>query len=121
MIKEINGEKVALTLKFPETNPWLNAAEKFAVGNVIEGKVARMTDFGAFIEIEAGIDALLHVSQISKAHVEKPADALKIGQVITAKVVDFNEEQKKISLSIKALDETAEAEAEEATTEEVDE
>ena len=122
MIKEINGEKVALTLKFPETNPWLNAAEKFAVGNVIEGKVARMTDFGAFIEIEAGIDALLHVSQISKAHVEKPADALKIGQVITAKVVDFNEEQKKISLSIKALDETAEeAVEEEAATEEVDE
>ncbi len=103
MIKEINGEKVALTLKFPESNPWLNAAEKFAVGNVIEGKVARMTDFGAFIEIEAGIDALLHVSQISKAHVEKPADALKIGQVITAKVVDFNEESKKISLSVKAL------------------
>ena len=122
MIKEINGEKIALTLKFPETNPWLNAAEKYAVGNIVEGKVARMTDFGAFIEIEAGIDALLHVSQISKAHVDKPADALKIGQVITAKVVDFNEEQKKISLSIKALDETAEeAAAEESATEEVNE
>lgn len=122
MIKEINGEKIALTLKFPETNPWLNASKKYAVGNIIEGKVARMTDFGAFIEIEAGIDALLHVSQISKAHVDKPADALKIGQVITAKVVDFNEEQKKISLSIKALDETAEeAATEESATEEVNE
>lgn len=122
MIKEINGEKIALTLKFPETNPWLNAANKYAVGNIIEGKVARMTDFGAFIEIETGIDALLHVSQIAKTHVDKPADVLKIGQVITAKVVDFNEEQKKISLSIKALDDTTEDAAEEETaTEEVDE
>ena len=63
-----------------------------------------MTDFGAFVELEPGVDALLHVSQISKDHVEKPADALKIGQKITAKVVDFNEADKKISLSIKALE-----------------
>ena len=63
-----------------------------------------MTDFGAFVELEPGVDALLHVSQISREHVEKPADVLKVGQVITAKVVDFNEADKKISLSIKALD-----------------
>ena len=62
-----------------------------------------MTDFGAFVELEPGIDALLHVSQISKEHVEKPADVLKVGEEITAKVVDFNEDDKKISLSIKAL------------------
>ena len=62
-----------------------------------------MTDFGAFIELETGIDALLHVSQISKEHIEKPADVLKVGEEVTAKVVDFNEEDKKISLSIKAL------------------
>lgn len=117
LIKEINGDKIALTLKMPENNPWLNADVKFAVGNVIEGKIARMTDFGAFVEIEPGIDALLHVSQISKEHVEKPADVLKIGQVITAKIVDFNEEQKKISLSIKALNDDAEAEKEEASEE----
>ena len=62
-----------------------------------------MTDFGAFIELEAGVDALLHVSQISKEHVEKPADVLKVGDEITAKVVDFNEADKKISLSVKAM------------------
>ena len=62
-----------------------------------------MTDFGAFVELASGVDALLHVSQISKEHIEKPADVLKIGQEIEAKVVDFNEEDKKISLSIKAL------------------
>ena len=62
-----------------------------------------MTDFGAFIELEPGIDALLHVSQISRTRVEKPADALKVGQEIEAMVVDFNEEEKKISLSMKVL------------------
>ena len=111
LIKDINGDKIALSLKFPEENPWLNAADKYAVGNVVEGCVARMTDFGAFVELEPGVDALLHVSQISREHVEKPSDALKIGQEITAKVVDFNEEDKKISLSMKALEAPVEEEA----------
>lgn len=116
LIKEINGDKIALSLKFPEENPWLTAAEKFAVGNVVEGKVARMTDFGAFVELAPGIDALLHVSQISREHVAKPSDVLSIGQEIQAKVVDFNGEDKKISLSMKALEAPAaeEAEGEEA-------
>ena len=103
LIKDINGEKIALSMKFPETNPWADAAEKYAVGNVVTGKVARMTDFGAFVELEPGVDALLHVSQISRDHVDKPADALTIGQEIEARVVDFNENDHKISLSIKAL------------------
>ena len=124
LIKDINGDKIALSLKFPEQNPWLHAAEKYAVGNIVEGKIARMTDFGAFIELEPGVDALLHVSQISRAHVDKPSDVLKVGQEVTAKVVDFNEEEKKISLSMKVLepakDEAAQPvqEAEEETTEE---
>ena len=62
---------------------------------MVEGKVARMTDFGAFVELEPGVDALLHVSQISQEHVDKPSDVLSVGQVITAKVVDFNGEDKK--------------------------
>lgn len=102
-IKDINGTKIALSMKFEDENPWKDAAVKYAVGNVVEGKVARMTDFGAFVELAQGVDALLHVSQISKEHVEKPADVLSIGEVITAKIVDFNEEDRKISLSIKAL------------------
>ena len=114
MIKDIKGEKIALTMKFPEENPWLTAAEDFAVGNVVTGKVARMTDFGAFVELAPGVDALLHVSQISREHVAKPSDVLSIGQEIQAKVVDFNGEDKKISLSMKAL----EAPAEEAPVEE---
>ena len=117
LIKEINGDKIALSLKFPEENPWLTASEKFAVGNLVEGKVARMTDFGAFVELAPGIDALLHVSQISREHVAKPSDVLSIGQIITAKVVDFNGEDKKISLSMKAIEAPA-APAEEAAEEE---
>ena len=103
LIKEISGSKIALSLKFEDENPWKDAAQKYEVGNVVTGKVARMTDFGAFVELEPGVDALLHVSQISKEHIEKPADVLKIGDEITAKVVDFNDEDKKISLSVKAM------------------
>ena len=104
IIKDIQDTKIALTLKLEENNPWKNAAEKYQIGTVVTGKVARMTDFGAFIELEEGIDALLHVSQIAKEHIEKPSDVLKVGQEVTAKVVDFKKDDRKISLSIKALD-----------------
>lgn len=114
LIKDINGDKIALSLKFEDQNPWLDAAEKYAAGNIVEGRIARMTDFGAFIELEPGVDALLHVSQISRAHVDKPSDVLSVGQIVTAKVVDFNGEEKKISLSMKAL-EPASEDREEAT------
>ena len=121
LVKEISGTKIALSLKFADANPWKNAAEKYAVGNVVTGKVARMTDFGAFVELEPGVDALLHVSQIAKEHIEKPSSVLSVGQEIEAKVVDFKLEDKKISLSMKVLlpeDETVEEVAEDAPTEE---
>ena len=108
LVKDIHDTKIALSLKFPESNPWANAAEKYAVGTEITGKVARMTDFGAFVELAPGVDALLHVSQISKAHVDKPSDVLKVGEEVTAKIVDLNEAEKKISLSMKALEATEE-------------
>ena len=117
-IKSISDTKIALSMKFEDENPWNGATEKYAVGNVVKGKVARMTEFGAFLELAPGVDALLHVSQISKEHVEKPADVLKVGQEIEAKVVDFNEEEKKISLSVKALLAPEEATTEEVATEE---
>ena len=120
-IKSISDTKIALSMKFEDENPWNGATEKYAVGNIVTGKVARMTDFGAFVELAPGVDALLHVSQISHDHVEKPADVLKIGQEVEAKIVDFNEEDKKISLSIKALTEAPakEEEPSEEATEEV--
>ena len=102
-IKNIDGEKIALSLKFDDTNPWLNADEKYAPGTVVTGKVARMADFGAFIELEPGVDALLHVSQISYDHVNKPEDVYKVGDVVEAEVVECNAADKKISLSVKSL------------------
>ena len=121
LIKDINDTKIALSLKFPETNPWAHAAEDYAVGTIIEGRVARMTDFGAFVELAPGVDALLHVSQISRAHVDKPFDVLSVGQQITAKIVDLNEAEKKISLSMKVLEPAAEETVVEGVEESVSE
>ena len=112
-IKDIREDKIALSMKFEDENPWKDAADRFAVGTIVTGKVARMTEFGAFIELAPGVDALLHVSQIAKEHIEKPSDVLSTGQEIEAKIVDFNEADKKISLSMKALlPEEPEADAE---------
>ena len=102
-IKDIRENKIALSMKFEDENPWKDAASRFAVGNIVHGRVARMADFGAFVELSPGVDALLHVSQIAKEHIDKPSDVLHIGQEIDAKIVDFNEHDKKISLSMKAL------------------
>ncbi len=104
-IKDIDEEndKIALSRKFPDENPWLGVEEKYAIGTVVKGKVARMADFGAFVVLEPGIDALLHVSMISRDRIEKPSDVLKSGQEIEAKVVDLKVDEKKISLSMKAL------------------
>lgn len=103
LIKDIKETKIALSLKFERDNPWKDAASKYSVGKIVTGKVARMTNFGAFIELDTGVDALLHVSQIAIEHIDKPSDVLNIGDEITAMVVDFKEESKKISLSIKQL------------------
>ena len=112
-IKDINDKKIALSMKFDDENPWKDASERFAVGTIVTGKVARMTDFGAFVELAPGVDALLHVSQIAKEHIDKPSDVLSVGQEVEAKIVEFREEDKKISLSMKALLATPEDEVEE--------
>lgn len=121
LIKDISGDKIALSLRFPDENPWKDAASKYAIGNIIKGKVARMTDFGAFVEIEPGVDALLHVSQIARDHVDKPSDVLSIGQEIEAQIVDFVEEEKKISISIKQMLKAEDETQEEKKDENIDE
>ncbi|MBQ3791427.1 MAG: 30S ribosomal protein S1 [Lachnospiraceae bacterium] len=122
LIKNIDGSKIALSRKFEDENPWKDASSKYAIGNIVTGRVARMADFGAFIELEPGIDALLHVSQIAKEHIDKPSDVLTTGQEVTAKIVDFNEEDRKISLSIKELTSDGESAADdEAETVNIDE
>ena len=102
-IKNIEGSKIALSCKFPDENPWADAETRFAIGNIVTGKVARMTDFGAFVELAKGVDGLLHVSQIARERIEKPSDVLTLGQEVTVKIVDLDLDAKKISLSMKAL------------------
>lgn len=111
--------KISLSLKDADKNPWKLAAEKYAVGSIVEGKVVRMVPFGAFVELEAGVDGLVHISQIANKHVVKPEDELKVGEIINVKVLEVNPEQKKISLSKRQADAPVEeAPAEEAATEE---
>lgn len=103
-VKDIVDGKISLTTKFEETNPWNNVSEKYPVNSEVKGRVARLADFGAFVELEPGIDALLHVSQISKERIEKPSDKLKVGDEIEALVIDNNPDENKISLSIRELE-----------------
>lgn len=117
-VLDVNAEKgkISLSLKDLDADPWKDAETKYAVGNVVTGKVVRMVPFGAFVELEEGIDGLVHISQIAYEHVEKPEDVLSIGQEINAKVTELDLDNKKISLSIKetlAKPEKAEAPAEE--------
>ena len=95
------NNKISLSLKKLIPNPWETAAEKYAIGNVVNGKVVRLAPFGAFVELEDGVDGLVHISQISWSRVEKVEDALTVGQEVEAKVLDLDLENKKISLSIK--------------------
>lgn len=102
-VLDVNPEKgkISLSLKDLNADPWKDAATKYAIGNVVTGKVVRMVPFGAFVELEEGVDGLVHISQIAYKHVEKPEDELTIGQEIQAKVTELDLDAKKISLSIK--------------------
>ncbi len=96
-------KKVSIGYKQLQPQPWDLAAEKYAEGDIIHGKVVRIVPFGAFVEIEKGIDGLIHVSQITHEWLENPTSALSIGEEVDAKILAFNPEERKITLSIKAL------------------
>lgn len=96
-------KRISLGYKKQDDNPWNKVVEKYQVGNVITGKVVRLVPFGAFVEIEQGLDGLVHISQISSVRLGKPGDVLKIGQQVEAKITELDVEAKKISLSIKEV------------------
>lgn len=98
------NRKLALSMKALITNPWESIEDKYPVSNIALGKVVRFSDFGAFVELEPGVDGLVHISQISHQKVEKPSDVLKIGENVKVKIINVNKEEKKIALSIKAAD-----------------
>ena len=111
-VLKINEEakKVSIGYKQLQPQPWDLAAEKYAEGDVIRGKVVRIVPFGAFVEVEKGIDGLVHVSQISHEFLENPTTALTIGQEIDAKILKLDCAEKKMTLSIKALEPKPEVE-----------
>ena len=106
-ILDLNEEegRVSLSLKATTPGPWDGVEQKLAKGDVVEGIVKRLTDFGAFVEVLPGIDGLVHVSQISHKRIENPKEALKVGQEVKVKVLEVNADAERVSLSIKALEE----------------
>ena len=97
------NKKVSIGYKQLQPRPWETVLEKYNVGDVIKGKVVRLVNFGAFVEVEKGVDGLVHVSQISNQWLENPVAALQVGQEVEAKIIDIDAEKEKMTLSIKAL------------------
>jgi len=97
------NKRVSIGYKQLQAKPWDTVAERYNVGDVIKGNVVRLVSFGAFVEVEKGIDGLIHVSQISNQWLENPVTALQVGQEVEAKILDINPEKEKMTLSIKAL------------------
>lgn len=102
--------RISLGLKQTVEEPWEAFKKNVEVGSVVEGKVVNLLDFGAFVRLKDGVDGLLHVSQISKDHINKPSDVLKIGEEVMVKIIDVNEAERRISLSMKEADEEPEEE-----------
>ena len=95
------SKKVALGLKELQPDPWVNAADYFKPGQIVKAKIMRFAKFGAFAELEHGLEGLIHISEISKEPVQKPEDAVKTGDVVEVKILRVLPEEQKIGLSIK--------------------
>ena len=112
--------RISLVLKKVDEDPWKGVAEYYKVGDFVEGKVVRLTDFGAFVEVETGVEGLVHISEISSERIRKPSDVLKIGDAVHAEILKVDEANKRMSLSIKEAEgqvtEEIELDSEEQTT-----
>ncbi|MDR1817450.1 MAG: 30S ribosomal protein S1 [Puniceicoccales bacterium] len=99
---DADQQRISLGVKQTQDDPWADIDSKYHIGDIVEGKVTKITNFGAFVELENEIDGLVHISQIGEEHVEKIKDVLKIGQVVSARVIKIDKEERRIGLSIKA-------------------
>ncbi|MTI95667.1 MAG: bifunctional 4-hydroxy-3-methylbut-2-enyl diphosphate reductase/30S ribosomal protein S1 [Firmicutes bacterium] len=111
-------ERVSLSLKETLPDPWTQIGKEFKAGDVVEGKVVRLADFGAFVELIPGVDGLVHVSQISEEHVEKPGDVLSVGEDVKVKILDIDTQAKRVSLSIREATRTPRKPAKEEKSQE---
>ena len=125
VVLDVNAaeQRISLSLKAAMQDPWDEIAQKFPVGSVVKGKVSKIASFGAFVELEDGVDGLVHISQISDQRIEKVKDALEVGQEVEARVVKVDRGERRIGLSIRAMgmtdDEIKALEAEAAGEEKV--
>ncbi len=110
MVLEINPEQQRISLGFKQlqTDPWVNIEHRYRVNDVVHGKVTKLTSFGAFVELEDGIDGLVHISQISSDRVERIKDVLQVGEEVEARVVKIDPDERRIGLSIKAVEQVEE-------------
>jgi len=106
---DADRERVSLSIKATLPEPWDGIEEKAPQGAVLDGKVKRLTSFGAFVEVFPGVEGLVHISQISHQHIATPNDVLSVGQEIKVKVLDVRPDEKRLALSIKALEEKPQA------------
>ena len=95
------NQRISLGLKQAQEDPWTTITSNYQVGQKVKGKVSKIASFGAFVELEGGVDGLVHISQISEEHVEKVKDALKIGQEVEARIVRIDREERRIGLSLR--------------------
>lgn len=111
---DVDNERVSLSIKETLPGPWSDIEEKAAKGTVLSGVVQRIVPFGAFVEVFPGIEGLVHISQISHKHIGTPNEVLKVGQEVEVKVLEVNADEKRLSLSIKELQENPDAYVEES-------
>ncbi|TFJ93801.1 30S ribosomal protein S1 [Lentibacillus salicampi] len=104
-----DNERISLSRKKTLPGPWTNIEDRVSRGDVLEGKVKRLVNFGAFVEVFPGVEGLVHISQIANRHIGTPQEVLEIGQQVEVKVLDVNEQDERISLSIKELEQEQEA------------
>ena len=105
-MRSIHRHSASLGLKQAGEDPWHSIASRYSIGQIVKGKVSKIASFGAFVELEDGVDGLVHISQISADHVEKVKDALKVGQEVEARIVRIDSDERRIGLSIKAVNMT---------------
>jgi small subunit ribosomal protein S1 len=98
-----DNKRISLGLKQASDDPWNTITARYKIGDVVKGKVSKVASFGAFVELEEGVDGLVHISQISDQHIEKVRDALDVGQEVEARVIKIDQTERRIGLSIKAL------------------
>ncbi|MFA6032805.1 MAG: S1 RNA-binding domain-containing protein, partial [Myxococcota bacterium] len=100
---DVENERFSLGIKQLTEDPWLRVGYDFPIGSKVQGKVVKVTDFGAFVELTPGVEGLLHVSELREERVESPSQVVKEGDMVRVMVIDLNEADRKIALSMKAL------------------